>query len=614
MNKFLELLEEYCQWIAIALGAVFLAWVLWSYILFTPVSITAADKTTLTPGNVDDYVKKMQAEPLQREIDDTTPPKAPIVKGGVSEPWDRTIAGTSAPIATLASNWTSSVPQDVQIEKIEETNINLVKVEHLPVPPPTKPLDIKAARAFVANGPAAPGAAPQPNVPGQAAAGRDVNYVRFVYSIDPVAIDKAFREAKIPNQASQTSILETKLFRQELVNGNWTDPVEVKRINFGNPIQPVPPANAGPDAITNFRTWAESDAAENDLVRPAFYPVLSGEGPWDAPVDDIQPVAAPTPKPEEIKKPVTPPMPRRGATPPPMPPEMPGEGGPRPGRSGGRRGSRLIQDNNRPQSAVGLAGLQMAQANPNPPFPGDPNFMNNGQPNPNGAMPNPGAAPAPQQPQALPPAVFAPNQVFQPFTGWAYDETAEEGHTYRYQVVYALRNPVYEANLNIVANQALAQQFAIPSPLDAKALDANAWSQPVTVKSTTEFYLAGPNWPSNNIPSNVRVLVYKWANGKWQEGKFAVSPGDKIGGQEAGIDYQTSDSLVDIRYDTRRSMPYVLVMNAAGQLVERDPTSDQRNPRQKQLKANVQAANGVPGGAPGAAPGGPPIGPAANAG
>jgi len=61
-------------------------------------------------------------------------------------------------------------------------------------------------------------------------------------------------------------------------------------------------------------------------------------------------------------------------------------------------------------------------------------------------------------------------------------------------------------------------------------------------------------------------------------------------------------------------MPYVLVMNAAGQLVERDPTSDQRNPRQKQLKANVQAANGVPGGAPGAAPGGPPIGPAANAG
>jgi len=292
-----------------------------------------------------------------------------------------------------------------------------------------------------------------------------------------------------------------------------------------------------------------------------------------------------------------------------------GSGGyPRSGRSGsGRRSTRMVQDNDRPQSAAGLAGLQLAQANPNPPLPGEPPFMNGGQRDPNAPpMPNPGAAPAaPAQPQALPPAAFTPSAVPPvPFTGWAYDETAQEGHTYRYQVVYSLRNPVFQANANIVPNPALAQQFAMPSPLDAKALDANAWSQPITVKATTEFYLAGPNWPSNNIPSNISVLIYKWANGKWQSHTFPISPGDKIGGQNGGIDYQTTDSLVDIRYDTRRSMPYVLVMNAAGQLVERDPKTDREDPRQKQLKANV----GAPAGAPGAAPGAPPVGAAANAG
>ena len=645
MNKVLELLEQYCQWVAVAVGAAFLGWVLWAYILFSPVAQTMPDKASVDPGTVDAYVKKMQADPLQLEMDDPTPPSVPTTHVDLTKPWLAMLDGTAAGAIALRPDWADSIPQDVVILKASEIVRNNVLVEALPTLPPTNPLDIKSARAFrgtepVAgnNQPAAP--LPQPAAGAGAAAvpvaGKDISYVRLIYSIDPSEIDKQFKAAHIPPQAASTSIVEIKLMRQEKINGTWSDSVEIKPLSNNVNIQPLPPLGAQQALIDNFTAWVDSDQGMNDLLRPAFYTVLSGEGPWDAPIDDIAAtnVDAETLRKQQLeenrkateqrlreKKGAQPTGPTGGTPPNEFPPFGPGGPGgpggenPRPGRRPpGRRPSGVVTDASRPDSIADLAGLQLAQAEPrmrggNPPGnypPGvyPPGVFPPGFPSPNGEngipqFPGQPAAPAANNTPPLPAGnVFNPaNQAL--IVGWAYDDTVQEGHTYQYQVVYAIRNPVYGANANIVAKAALAQQFAIRS-----AVSTGAWSAPITVKSTTEFYLASANWPANSIPSKVRMEVFKWANGKWQSKTFDVSPGDKIGSVENQTDFQTPVALIDIRFDLRRNKPYVLVMGNDGSLVEHEPSLDRNNPRHKQLQ-NIIAPPATP-----AAAGGGPLVPA----
>ena len=98
MEKALELLEKYCQWLAVGIGGLFLAWMLWSYVLLSPVSVPNGT-STVSSGDVDDTVAKNYASPLDEELKRTTvdaPPQVsnvsplesfmPLIKDGSDKP------------------------------------------------------------------------------------------------------------------------------------------------------------------------------------------------------------------------------------------------------------------------------------------------------------------------------------------------------------------------------------------------------------------------------------------------------------------------------------------------------------------------------------------------
>ena len=180
-----------------------------------------------------------------------------------------------------------------------------------------------------------------------------------------------------------------------------------------------------------------------------------------------------------------------------------------------------------------------------------------------------------------------------PFLCWAYDETVVEGHTYRYQVLYALRSPVYDSN--ITRPPALAEQFCDlerNQPRRLGPVDRRCPSRPPSSTSTP------PTGPQTVTPAAIKINVFKWAQGKWQTLPFNVSPGDKIGDLQAGVDYGTNVTVVDLKYDPRGNngagRPYVLLLTADGRLIEREPTADRTNERMLSLQAYIQSITPPP--------------------
>jgi hypothetical protein len=173
-------------------------------------------------------------------------------------------------------------------------------------------------------------------------------------------------------------------------------------------------------------------------------------------------------------------------------------------------------------------------------------------------------------------------------------------------VLYALRNPVFQANTNVAA-PAITQVLAIWSKLDE-----NAWSEEVTVEPSTYFYLAQPGWRAEALTGavTVKMEIYKWAAGKWQVTTVAnpgVAPGDVIGATVTGpVNFNTNFTLVDVRYDDRQSRPYVLVIAPNGQMLEREPKADKEDKTRQALALLVERDRAAAAGAVGASvPAGP---------
>src|SRR5437773_11618647 len=68
MKKVLDFLEKNVQWLAIALGAVYLLWMVYSYVLNSPVKVTGVAPEPLAPGEVDDYIKNNNGDKLAAKM------------------------------------------------------------------------------------------------------------------------------------------------------------------------------------------------------------------------------------------------------------------------------------------------------------------------------------------------------------------------------------------------------------------------------------------------------------------------------------------------------------------------------------------------------------------
>jgi hypothetical protein len=148
----------------------------------------------------------------------------------------------------------------------------------------------------------------------------------------------------------------------------------------------------------------------------------------------------------------------------------------------------------------------------------------------------------------------------------AHDDTIEAGKTYRYKMRYRLLNPVFKAVR--IAPPELTKEFAIVSPW-------TAWSQPVTMRSKVEFFLAHLGGDKADFD------VFEWINGKMVKSTIAASAGDAIG--------KTGWSVVDVRGSGRKG--YLLLVDDTGIVHRREP-EDPSNPSLRYLDLqDMVAAN-----------------------
>lgn len=135
---------------------------------------------------------------------------------------------------------------------------------------------------------------------------------------------------------------------------------------------------------------------------------------------------------------------------------------------------------------------------------------------------------------------------------WATDETAQPGQTYRYRLVYKLKNPVF--GVRNLAPDPMVNQFVIDSqPSD--------WSPPVVAPPVTKFWVASVNG------SRTLLDVFRYSNGVWTPSKNTqVNPGDQVPG--------TNLTVVDVRTAEPRKEKYVLLTSDTGDMLRRDVNAD----------------------------------------
>src|SRR4051794_33246418 len=80
MEKVMNILEKYAQWFALGIGALFLIYMVYAYVVNPPVTVKV-DPTSgeLLPGQVDPYVKQHYQESLVQAMDDKKPVVFPEV-------------------------------------------------------------------------------------------------------------------------------------------------------------------------------------------------------------------------------------------------------------------------------------------------------------------------------------------------------------------------------------------------------------------------------------------------------------------------------------------------------------------------------------------------------
>ena len=225
-------------------------------------------------------------------------------------------------------------------------------------------------------------------------------------------------------------------------------------------------------------------------------------------------------------------------------------------------------------------------ANPYNPYGGGANPYN---PYGGGNPAVPGQPAAPQGPDlAPPPGTFNPSDFGdRKIEGWAWDTSAKPGETYRYRVVYALRNPLFDtSNIADKAMPQLTEQLLLTS-----AADATEWGPDIKVQALTEYYMTG------NTPDDQQVLVtvFHWQDGRWQGSSFKVAAGDPVGQTVGGVKFATGVTLVDVRRDLGSNGIFGLMVDDQGRFTRRtsdDSKTDEFKKRQSDV--NSATANATP--------------------
>ncbi|HEX5241617.1 MAG TPA: hypothetical protein VFW23_00035 [Tepidisphaeraceae bacterium] len=506
MEKHLKTLEQNVQWIALALGGLYLLYMIYAYVITPPVTVklgTGPSAPALTPGEVDETIAKKYAEPLRTAMSrtDTLDIKVTDVMG----PYLARIDEKDLKTPDLATAW-GGVRGEVPGVVVNEGNKNAL-IAQAPVPPP--PIAVASSSNIASI--VLPGAGGQ-NGNAVAPAGaqalpphKDTGWCSLTFKVPFADLQKAWGVFDNPNlpQLVDTKFLKVTLTREEMLpNGQWSKGTVIDPVGLANPVSfPGPTVPSGNDVLrkqaAEYARWAGT--AQPELTEPAFPEVIPGVRVWYAPGQ-----AAPDPTKKQ-----------------------------RNGQFG-------------------------APARPRPAL--------NAPPPVQVAAPNPNAWNA-AQPRAIQPGAgeFNVMKLGQDLDLMVHDTNAVPGHTYRYQVQYSLSNPTWDsANLAV---QKVADTFALES-------QPSAWTQPVTIPSTTQMFVVNVS----SQTQSVRFDVFEWKDGKMTRSTVNATPGDAV----------KDETVVDIRQDTgKHDASYVLLVGPNGTLSRQDKQGDAANPDYDKLKAEV---------------------------
>jgi hypothetical protein len=308
MQKNVSFFERHVQWFAVGLGGLFLAFMVYAYVLSSPIKATAGGKD-LSPGEIDQAIFDGPIAELRRDIAN---PVVPEIKNvDYITQFLATIGGEQkypqlAGTMFSARRMTGTVGVDTGASRLASNT--KPPVETLPVPPVAKPMMQNHGRSTIVR--LDPDFKADPNKPKLVAreVPKDLDWWSGSWTISSAQLAKAFATAfdvaKIekagldPQVFMRTAFIDVEVVREERQqDGTYGKQVVVKPLSISTR-EPFPGENAEEEAVYDYLDWALVN--RDELLSPAFYEVKAGDD-WEAPVEEEGDDLAPEER-ERIRK------------------------------------------------------------------------------------------------------------------------------------------------------------------------------------------------------------------------------------------------------------------------------------------------------------------------
>lgn len=657
MQKVVEFLEKYVQWVAIGLGALFVLFMVYTYVLNPPATVELGG-TTRTPGEVDPYTLENVGKQLESAMSDRG--KINLTVPTYVQAFRDSMGWQNAPKVALAALGSGSQTLDVPLPPAPVApgapgapgglavvnNANgggggavapgdQAKVKVLPTPPKATPAEHRFGRSVVLP-PPAPGqvaAAVQPVavIPGQPApppAGVDEDWVTHLFHINLEQLNAAFQNSRIPPDFYLTTFLQVEMERQELMpDGSWGNGQVVPPVGVWRAQQPPPPlpGEGSPrDQFEMYLQWASANTP--DILQPLFLTVERGD-PWLKPgplpvaadvifdpnqhlTGDIPATLSPEQRQQVLDARRAATKAKQDAAKQARPTRQPT--GPRgPGGPGGIPGDMV-----EPSYAAAPGGGGAAVTAAGRP----PGYRPAGAPPYRPGMPPPGIYDGPVDtleggyPGGGMGAVAVPANLPQPGTDYPTGDFNPGDPKWIVKTpagppalplidVWAHDNTVeggktyrYRVRYKIKNPVWFAGNVTEPEALSATFALASEWSDwgsEVKVPPLVNFFVATSKAPTAN---SITFEVFKFEKGAQRSEKFPVSPGDTVGGLKNGVDFRTGWTVVDFRADPRTDDWQILLIDDDGKMVTRSFKGDRDDALYKGLQDQLRqqrAAEGV---------------------
>lgn len=594
MQKTLDILERNVQWIALGLGGIFLLWAVYSYVV-TPPATVEIDRTKLGAGDMSPRTEEGPVKAVQTAMNDNTGIQIPQLN--VAQAFHQAMtspAGVAVPQYVFGLSGKPIVgPRDPKAPENNDT-----RIAELPKLPPAQVVTAQTGLSVVVE---PDNNAANPNVPNRNAAAvqpvvktDDLAWVGCFFKVSADQLKKAF-EAPVAGrqmdpQLYNTTMLEVEVQRQQAqgidANGQpiWPKDDQYEVVPaiklYRQEVRKMPSESAPPTQKYDYMDWAEKNP--QFVYTPEFYQVSGG-----APPPDLTAIYTPANGAnnngannngavgagdnggtDNATQPAAPDATTQPAATPAGARQKAQPAGSQPSVRANREPFYLLQDNTRPRGSFDESAYRGR-------------YSRGGRP-----IPPPGRPGSPMRPFAPSVTPQGFNQAFAAGEGkidplnlqddlriWAYDDTAKPGQTYRYRIVYKMRNPVFSTTN--LADAKIAGKLALESP-------PSDWTPPVAVPEKTKF------WISTLGKDVARLDVFQWEKGEWKklpQKESALSPGDQVPGTEW--------TVVDVRGSEggRDRDKYVLLTNDTGQMSKRDMNTDHSDPTHQDLNNQTNPNN-----------------------